>query len=92
MEKDFNHLNKWIPKRLAERGWSVEKLANHSGISRTAVYRWMYDDDRPEEETMLKVCRALDVPLEEGLRQYVPKKKGRPGRKQAILGNVSRRS
>jgi hypothetical protein len=27
---------------------------------------------------MLKMCRVFDIPFQEGLRQYVPRKNGRP--------------
>lgn len=63
---------------MKEAGLTVDKLANRSGISRTAIYKWMYDEDRPTEDSMVKLCHALGVNLQEGLREYVPKRNGRP--------------
>jgi transcriptional regulator with XRE-family HTH domain len=78
MKKDFNNLNEWIPAQLERVGMSVEQLANEAGVSRTAVYRWMYDQDRPTTQNMAKIVHVLKVSLAEGLRQYVPKRTGRP--------------
>ncbi len=80
MLKDFNNLGSWLPKQLKRYpgGISVERLANRAGISRTALYRWMQDQDRPDEQSMIRVCQALGLPPEEGFRQYVPKREGRP--------------
>jgi transcriptional regulator with XRE-family HTH domain len=76
--KDFNHLNEWIPEKLKEVGITLEQLANRANISRTAIYRWLYDADRPTEDSIIVVCRVLGVAPEEGMAQYVPKRVGRP--------------
>jgi DNA-binding phage protein len=66
MAKDFNNLNVWIPKQLERVGKGVEQLANEAGISRTAIYRWMYDQDRPTTQSMAKIVHVLKVSLSEG--------------------------
>jgi transcriptional regulator with XRE-family HTH domain len=75
---NFSNLPTWLPRQLNRVGLSKEQLAHRAGISRTSVYRYIYDSDRPSEDTMLRICRVLEVPFEEGLRQYTPKKNGRP--------------
>jgi transcriptional regulator with XRE-family HTH domain len=82
--RDFSKLRTWLPSQIAaynQRGEDVltlEKLAHRIGKSRTALYRYLYDDDRPTTQTMNLLCQALGVSLTEGLRQYTPKKLGRP--------------
>jgi hypothetical protein len=78
--RDYNDLPKWIPAQMQRVGIaSVEQLAYRAGgLSRMAIYRWLNDQSRPTTQTMAKICRALDVPLAEGLRQYSEKPNGRP--------------
>lgn len=93
MSNDFNNINKWLGQKLAERGVSVEQLANIAGLSKASLYFYMTDRRRPDEQAMAKICHALsglmvtdlsgntfmqEVPFEEGLRQYTPRKRGRP--------------
>ena len=75
---NFSNLPKWIPRQLKRVGLTKEQLAHRVGVSRTTIYRYIYDMDRPSENTMLNMCRVLDIAFEEGLRQYTPKKNGRP--------------
>lgn len=78
MEKDYNHLKKWLPPLVKKLGLTFEQFARKSKVSRTAIYNYMSDADRPESDTMVRMCRILGVPFEEGLRQYTPKKRGNP--------------
>ena len=75
---NFSKLPTWLPKQIKKAGLTKEKLAHRAGVSRTCIYRYIYDMDRPSEDTMLKICRALDIPFEVGLSQYTPKQNGRP--------------
>lgn len=77
-ESDWSNLPYWLPKKIMATGLTVEQVAHRIGVSRTMVYEYLADDARPSEQTMLKLCRLLKVPFEEGLAQYVPKKNGRP--------------
>lgn len=78
MNNDFNHIADWLRPLLDSQGMSVEELAQRAGITRTAIYNYIGDHNRPTEQSMAKICHVLGVPLEEGLRQYTPKKNGRP--------------
>src|SRR5258705_8516539 len=85
----FSNLPVWIPKQAAKKGITLERLAQLSGISKSAIYRYLYDQDRPSEKTMLKMTRALGIEFEEGLKQYTPNKNGRPsGRKSETTREV----
>lgn len=89
MARDFNNLPTWIPQMAAKKGVTIERLGQLSGVSKTAMYNYLYDMDRPSEKTMLKMTRALGIDFEEGLRQYTPKRNGRPpGRKSETTGEV----
>lgn len=81
--KDFNNLPVWIPKQCAKKEIGIETLAQRSGVSRTAIYKYLYDQDRPSEQTMKRITKALGVSFEEGLKQYTPKRNGRPPGKKS---------
>ena len=80
-DEDFNHIKQWLDPLLDKRGWSCEHFANLCGLSRAQIYFYRNDQDRPKESTMAKMCYILGVPFEQGLRQYVPKKVGKPRKK-----------
>lgn len=46
--------------------------------TRVSIYNWMADTCRPDEGNMILICKVLDRPTEEGLRQYTPRVEGRP--------------
>lgn len=78
MSKDFNNLGIWLPPRIEKTGLSIEMFARKVSLSRAQLYRYFTDLSRPTTQTMARICRALHVPLEEGLRQYTEKTNGRP--------------
>jgi len=75
---DFSNLGKWLPQKMADKGMSAEQLGNACGVSRSAIYFFISDKNRPTEMTMMKICRALDADFADGLRQYTPRPMGRP--------------
>ena len=78
MERNFNHLNVWLPKKLKQAGLTVEQLSFKAKCSRASLYYYMQDINRPETQVMVRICHVFGVPLSEGLRQYTPKQVGRP--------------
>lgn len=85
--KDYNRIKQWLLPQLQERGWSVEQFARLCELSRAAVYFFMQDKNRPDEQTMIRMCQVLGRPPEEGLAQYTPNKRGRPVG-QSVTGQV----
>jgi transcriptional regulator with XRE-family HTH domain len=75
---DWNHLPKWLPKKIKATGLTVEQVAQRTNISRTVMYKYLSDLKRPSEQTALRLSRVLGVTFEEILAQYTPKKNGRP--------------
>lgn len=82
--KDFNRIKEWLLPLLDKRGMSVEDLSVDTGLSRAILYNYCIDRNRPSEQNMAKITHALGVPFEEGLRQYIPKKNGRPSGSAAL--------
>lgn len=74
----YNHIGSWLPPLLDKAHLSPEELANQVGVSRTAIYFYMADYTRPASQVMVRICRVLGVPFEEGLAQYTPRRVGRP--------------
>jgi transcriptional regulator with XRE-family HTH domain len=77
MSEDFSNLNEWIPRQLHKFTLTVEEFADLCKLSRTAVYNYLTDKNRPSEQTMKRMCDVLGVSFEEGLRQYTPRPSGR---------------
>ena len=87
-----NQIKEWLLPQLKKRNLSIKKFALKCGISRATIYTYMRDRNRPEEETMALICKALSetpywqdgkevidkVTLADGLAQYEPRKAGRP--------------
>jgi len=84
MRKNLNNIQVWLEPKLAAAGLSVERFARMCRVSRTSMYFYLIDTSRPTEQTMVRMCHVLGVPLEEGLAQYTPKKNGRPKGTQNI--------
>jgi transcriptional regulator with XRE-family HTH domain len=82
---DRNTIRDWLMPKLEAIGLSVEQLANLTGLSRASIYFYLNDVTRPTEENMKKICDAVGAPFEEGLRQYTPKRAGRPRRSRSSL-------
>jgi transcriptional regulator with XRE-family HTH domain len=54
-------------RRLAgenNRGLSQEDVANHVGVTRTAVTAWELGDANPKPQHYLRLARLFDVPAE----------------------------
>lgn len=91
--EDFNHIREWLDPQLDRLGMSIEQFANNCGISKASIYFYRDDRYRPDSSVMAKMCKFLGVPLEEGLRQYTPRKAGRPaGTKVQMTKRMNGRS
>lgn len=75
---DFNNIKQWLIPQLDKLSMSVEQFANTAGLSRAAIYHYFEDRHRPDEQSMARICHVLGVPLEQGLRQYTQRKRGKP--------------
>jgi hypothetical protein len=74
----FNHLGTWLPDKIRASGLTVQEFADKSNVSRSALYHFMKDTRRPDEESIQSICKTLGIPAEEGREQYTPKTTGRP--------------
>ena len=43
-------------------GWSVERLANEIGVSKSTLSRWEANNHTPTSEKVVALAEALDVP------------------------------
>lgn len=77
-QADYNRIKEWLIPILEGKGMTIEQLASAVGVTRSVIYYYIHDKSRPSEKVMISMCRVLGVPAEEGLRQYTPKKVGRP--------------
>jgi transcriptional regulator with XRE-family HTH domain len=63
---------------LALRKLSVEKLARASNITRTAVYNYINNVNRPTDYVLKSMSEALSIPYAEMLSYCTPAPFGRP--------------
>jgi len=63
----LDNLSHRLANRLNElrrgRGWSLDQLAEHSGISRATLSRMEKGDVSPTAETLGRLCRAYGLPV-----------------------------
>lgn len=78
MPKDYNRIKQWLIPKLEVKQITIEEFANAAGLSRASIYFYLSDRHRPDEQAMAKMCHVLGADLEEGLRQYTPRFRGRP--------------
>lgn len=60
--------NDWILSRLIEKNWSQADLARESGLTRSAISKYM-QGRIPDEEALRKIAKALKVSPEEVFRR-----------------------
>lgn len=85
-KKDFNNLKPWLSKLIKDSGLPIYKVANRADMSRIALYNWMSDISRPDDESFQKVIRVLanetgrnfSELLTEGYSTFTPRQEGRP--------------
>lgn len=79
-----NNLKQWLigtedkPGLLVKRGIGTEDFAYSIGLTRSAVYFFLEDNNRPSPQTLAKMCKVLGVTIEEGLKHVDPRATGRP--------------
>lgn len=77
---------------LALRRMSVMQLARKARVTRTAVYNYINGVNRPTAPVLRKVCEALGVLFEEGLRYCDPAPVGNPRlERKAPVVNIQNR-
>ncbi|WP_170787478.1 helix-turn-helix domain-containing protein [Ruegeria lacuscaerulensis] len=63
----LDNLSNRLANRLNElrrtRGWSLDQLADHSGISRATLSRMEKGDVSPTAETLGRLCAAYSLPM-----------------------------
>ena len=63
---------------LSMKHLSIEKFARASNVTRTAVYNYINNVNRPTLYTLRKMAEALEIPLDEILNYCTPAQHGRP--------------
>ena len=52
-----------LEQLMAERGWSVYRLARECGLSESTVANIFRRNGSPSLETLQAMCRALEIPM-----------------------------
>lgn len=60
------------------RGFSIRNVAREAKISAASIYGYIAGHKRPTPNNLHRLCKALDVPYQEGLKHIKPSKMGRP--------------
>lgn len=57
-----------IHKLIAERGWTIYRLAKESNVTVSALYNMGKKKQGPQAETLIKLADALEVTIDELVR------------------------
>ena len=76
--EDFNRIKEWLMPKLEAMNLSIEEFADATGLTRSSIYNYLCDRNRPDRFAIAKITRVLGVPIEEGLHQYTARPRGRP--------------
>lgn len=60
-----------IRRARHERGWSLDRLAAATGVSKVSVWAWEKGRSRPRAKLLKRVCEVLDIPPQELLTDMV---------------------
>ena len=59
-------MNIWLERIVQlrkERGWSLYRLAEESGINQSTMTSWYRDDSEPKISSIEKICAAFGIPM-----------------------------
>lgn len=77
MSEVGNHIGSQIKALRKERGWTLQKLSGHSGVSISALSKIENSQVAPSFDTLLKIASGLDTTFEALLGQGVAPPVGR---------------
>lgn len=80
-------VNRALAQAKDERGWSIPKVAEVSGVGQQTLYRWQKGDwgrDFPKGELVEQFCDALDIPTAAAFAILWPGKTGRPAEPEPL--------
>lgn len=46
------------------KGVTVTKLSQEAGVHRDTYYKWIRKERKPKFESVAKMCKVLDIPIE----------------------------
>lgn len=83
----MNTLKEWLTPKLEDLGLSVKDFSLEIGVDESTIRKYFSDARRPSREVIVKICRYIGVPVEEGAAQFESNKVGRPiGSKTVPVG------
>lgn len=59
----------WLQGEIDARGWDQRMAAQRIGVPETNVHNWIHQDIKPGRRAILKIARALKLPLETVMEQ-----------------------
>lgn len=59
--------SEWLTDAIYSRRWGPSDLARHTGVSATAVQKWLSGESRPYPKTCYAIAEALGIPVQEVL-------------------------
>lgn len=90
---DMAHFQAWLQKKLNENDWNQSDLARATGLTRSAISHILSSRSKtPDRETLVKIAKALRLPIEEVLRAVgtLPQKPDADAVTEAIIGEVEK--
>jgi hypothetical protein len=51
------------------------------------IYFYIEDRNRPSANSMARICNVLGIPIEEGMRQFTPRRSGPPFKREPSVSS-----
>ncbi|MDA8227599.1 MAG: helix-turn-helix transcriptional regulator [Desulfitobacterium hafniense] len=58
-----------VQRLIDSKGWTIYRLSKNSGVSLTVLYSLGKKKSGPTAETLIKIAKALDVTVDELVRE-----------------------
>lgn len=59
----------WLQGQFEARGWDQRQAAHALGVRESSVHNWLHQDVRPNFQSVMRLARALEQPIDEVARQ-----------------------
>lgn len=59
----------WLQSMIDAKGWDQHDAALACGVRESAVHNWLHKGYIPQTKSIIKIAIALDVPVDEVMRQ-----------------------
>lgn len=60
-----------VAEAMYAKGWSLTEMERNTGVSRSAIYKFVYEGTDISSSRLAKICRALGLSMDEVMYQIM---------------------